>query len=76
MSVQTSMKPTEIKSLRERFGFTQKQLAEAVGVNRTAVTLWESGHRNPSGSAEKMLAILLGMSVSSEKTRPKQKIQK
>lgn len=49
------MKPTEIRSIREALGWTQQRLAIAVGVNRTAVTLWESGKRHPSGSAELLL---------------------
>ena len=32
-----------IRRLRRQQGFTQKELAEAVGVSRTAVTLWERG---------------------------------
>lgn len=43
--------PAEIRSLREDLGLTQEQLAERVGVARTTVTLWETGDRNPSGSA-------------------------
>lgn len=31
-----------IKAARERAGLTQKQLAEAIGVSDTAVTLWEN----------------------------------
>lgn len=58
------MKPSDIRGLRENLGFTQAQLADAVGVNRTAVTLWESGMRNPSGSAEKLLAMLFGAAVT------------
>lgn len=52
------MKPAEIVSIRRALGWTQERLAIAIGVNRTAVTLWESGKRNPSGSAELLLKQL------------------
>jgi transcriptional regulator with XRE-family HTH domain len=37
-----------IRAARERRGLTQSQLAEAVGVQPTAVTLWEN-KKNPRG---------------------------
>lgn len=61
MVMQIDMSPQEIRELRTALGYTQEQLADAVGVNRTAVTHWENGLRHPSGSAEKMLGILRGM---------------
>lgn len=61
MEAAINMDPAEIKTLRESLGYTQEQLADAIGVNRTAVTLWETGRRNPSGAAGKMLGILMGM---------------
>ncbi len=40
-----------IKAFRKRMGWTQAQLAEAVGVSRRAVEVWES----PDGNAPPML---------------------
>lgn len=45
----------DIADLRQRLGLTQDELAERVGVQRTSVSHWELGIRNPSGAA----AILL-----------------
>ncbi len=42
------MKTAEIKALRERLHLTQKQFAEAVGVQPNTVARWERGESNPS----------------------------
>lgn len=49
------MKPQEIKELRTSKKLTQQQLAELLGFNKSAVSSWESGDRNPSGPALKIL---------------------
>lgn len=41
--------PDERRALREAAGLTQKELADAVRVDRTAIAHWESGRRNPDG---------------------------
>jgi DNA-binding XRE family transcriptional regulator len=42
------MKPTELKEVRARMGFTQEQLATTLGVHRLSVIRWEAGtHRIP-----------------------------
>jgi transcriptional regulator with XRE-family HTH domain len=35
--------------IRQRSGISQQSLADAVGVTRPAVSLWESGARTPRG---------------------------
>lgn len=50
--------PAMIRELRELLGMTQEQFAACCGVQRTTVTLWESGLRNPSGSAALLLEQL------------------
>ena len=41
--------PAERRALREAAGLTQRELADTIGVDRTAITHWESGRRNPDG---------------------------
>lgn len=38
----------EIKEVREILGFTQKELADKLGVARNTVVRWEIGQRHPS----------------------------
>lgn len=40
-----------LRLLRERLGYTQKQLADELRVTRAAVAAWENGHRNLEGPA-------------------------
>lgn len=51
-----------LKALRERSGKTQKQVADAVGVNPTTLTKIESGARNPSVGVLDALLDELGAS--------------
>lgn len=39
---------TRIKNLRERIGYTQKELATKLGVTRSLICLWEQGYANIS----------------------------
>ncbi|WP_328746422.1 helix-turn-helix domain-containing protein [Streptomyces sp. NBC_00285] len=38
--------PEQRRAIREAAGLTQKELADAVGVSRQAVTQWETGARS------------------------------
>lgn len=49
-----------ITDLMQRRGLTQKQVAEAVGTNRSLVSLWQSGQRIPTTRAVAKLAPALG----------------
>lgn len=52
-------KQLNIRALRKRLGFTRKQLATAVGVKaETTIWRWESGAKQPRGSAEVLLRQL------------------
>jgi DNA-binding transcriptional regulator YiaG len=53
-----AMSSDEIRSLRERLGRTQKQLASAIGRSRTAIEHWEVGDHHPSPSDVKKLRRL------------------
>lgn len=52
-----------LRSAREAKGYTQEDVAAALGVSRVAVTLWESGVNQPSARYLVPLADLLGVSV-------------
>lgn len=41
--------PAERRALREAADLTQRELAEAIGVDRTTVAHWESGRHTPNG---------------------------
>lgn len=40
-----TMKPGELKAVREKLKLTQAQLAKALGVDRVTVARWETGLR-------------------------------
>lgn len=50
----------KIRQLREQAGLTQKQFAEAVGVDQSAVARWESGENNPTAERIMQIADVLG----------------
>ncbi|MCW6681563.1 helix-turn-helix transcriptional regulator [Aerococcaceae bacterium NML160702] len=58
------MKPNEfIRKERERRGWTQKELAEKIGVSQEAVTKYEAGTRTPSDSVKVAIAKLFNQTV-------------
>lgn len=48
----------KIKEYRERLGLSQAELAEGVGVDRSSVSLWESGKTMPTIKNLRRLAAL------------------
>lgn len=52
------MTPQEIKSLRERGGLSQADLARLVEVDRSAVSRWESGESQPGRTQQEILKAL------------------
>ena len=53
------MQANEIKTLRDLLGWTQDRLAEELGVQRTAVALWETGRNKPGGPCKKLLSQIV-----------------
>ena len=51
--------PATRRFLRERGGLSQEEMAEALGVTRTAVTRWEQGTRTPRRGSLDAYAELL-----------------
>lgn len=52
-----------IKQLRKKSGMTQKQLAEKLYVDQTAVSYWESGKTKPDFEKQQLLADFFNVSV-------------
>ena len=52
------MNNKEIKSLREKLGLTQKELAARVRVDAITVSRWERGEQKPSQRAVRQLGRL------------------
>ena len=54
---------SRIKVARDYRGMTQQELADKVGINRTTLTGYESGHRTPDLFTAKRIAAALGVSM-------------
>lgn len=50
-------------SAREKVGLTQKEVAEKLGVDQSAVSFWETGKTHPRASLLMRLARLYGCTV-------------
>ncbi len=61
-----------LKSLREKKGLTQKQLAERVMVTRQAVSRWETGNTQPNTETLMLLSEEFDMSVNALLGSPEQ----
>lgn len=53
----------QIKKMRLAAGLTQAELAEGVGVTRSAVALWETGRKYPRGRDIPQIASLLNCTI-------------
>ena len=52
-----------IAELRRRAGYTQKELADKLNVDQSAVSLWESGKTKPLRKLHQTIAQVLGCTV-------------
>lgn len=57
-----------IKDRREARGWTQQQLADALGASRRAIIGWESGTSEPQGRFAKQLERVLGVASDDDTT--------
>lgn len=55
--------PDKLKALRIQYGFTQKQVAEKIGVSPSIVSGYETGERTPSTEVLLSLAYLYKVST-------------
>jgi transcriptional regulator with XRE-family HTH domain len=54
------MTPTQFKDTRKALGYTQSEMAEALGLRSSrAIRQYEAGEREVSGPIQKLLAIFL-----------------
>ena len=51
----------KIRECRERKGLSQKELADALGIDQSAVSNWERGLSEPTAFNIRRLADLLGV---------------
>ena len=61
-----------LKSLREKNGLTQEQLAERVMVTRQAVSRWETGETQPNTDTLKLLSREFDVSINTLLGSPRQ----
>lgn len=54
----------KIKTMRMSRGMTQQDLADAVGVSRSAISMWESGSNEPNFEALEALADVFNVPIS------------
>ena len=52
-----------LAEMRERKGWSQAELAEALGVTQSAVGNWESGIRTPRPQTLRRMAALFGVTI-------------
>jgi transcriptional regulator with XRE-family HTH domain len=55
--------PEKLRTLRERQGLSQVQLAKQLGISRPYVNLFESGRRMPGTELMLKIANIFGVSV-------------
>jgi transcriptional regulator with XRE-family HTH domain len=53
------MAPDELRRVRERLGWTQADLADALGVHRVTVAKWEAGDRSIPEPVARLAARIL-----------------
>ena len=61
-----------IKSLREKHGLSQDQLAERIMVTRQAVSRWETGETQPNTETLKLLSKVFDVSINTILGSPRQ----
>lgn len=48
----------DVKAIRNKLNITQSEMAKALGISIETIKSWETGRRNPTGLAAKVLAII------------------
>lgn len=58
LSVPTTLAPNQIKSIREQAHVSQPVFARYLNTSESTVQKWETGSKQPSGMALKLLAVV------------------
>ena len=58
LAVPTTLAPSQIKSIREQAHVSQPVFARYLNTSESTVQKWESGSKQPSGMALKLLAVV------------------
>ncbi len=48
----------DVHSIRNKFGFSQREFAMLLGISVRTLQNWENGHRKPTGTAKVLLEII------------------
>lgn len=48
----------DVKAIRKNLNITQSEMAKVLGISLDTIKSWESGRRNPTGLAAKVLATI------------------
>jgi len=48
----------DVKAIREKLNVTQSEMAKVLGTSLDTIRSWETGRRNPTGLAAKVLATI------------------
>ena len=54
----------KIREVRERAGFTQRQVADRLGITPAAVSRWENDHNEPSMGQIGQMCLMFGCTTS------------
>lgn len=48
----------DVKAIRKNLNITQSEMAKVLGISLDTIKCWETGRRNPTGLAAKVLATI------------------
>ena len=54
----TRYEVADVKAIRKQLNVSQNEMAQALGTSVDTIKSWESGRRNPTGLAAKVLATI------------------
>ena len=53
----TTIRPADVRAIREQLGMTQTEFALMIGVSPATLRNWEQGRRQPEGPARALLRV-------------------